>query len=769
MRFAGFSAAALAFCLLGAAALASPQGTVISQKTADGIIFATPQGFLQIAPWSDRIVHVMASRDAAWQGTFKLSVIGFSTHPKWRLRQTASAYTVSTKDIQVRIARKTGAVSFYNASGKPIAAEPQDARILPTQEAQTIGQSFIAHGGYYGLGQHPDGKMDYRGTTVHLQQENKDVGVPMLAAQDGYGILWNNASVTDVDVAIPAAPKTLFFRSEAGGGIDYYFVYGPKLDAVVAGYRALTGDAPLMARWSWGLFQSKEHYATRQELLDVAAKYRAMNVPLDAVVQDWQYWVPGQWGSHQMDPARYPEPAGMVKTLHDENVHVIISVWPRFDLGTANLAELDKAGAAYPDVYPNVYPKGEGRWYDPFSAAGRRIYWDQIMRTLGADGFDGWWLDASEAELGGQWGQMRDVMTADGSGKRVYNAYPLMHTMAVHDGMRRDQPDKRVFILTRSAFAGQQRNGAITWSGDTMGDWQTFKLQIPEGLNFSLSGIPYWSSDIGGFFSGDPASADYAQLFTRWFQFAVFNPMFRIHGTNYPKEIWRFPEETQKVLIDYDRLRYRLLPYIYSLSWQVTHHRGTMMRPLVMDFQNDPNAAESGDQYLFGNALLVNPVTQKDAVSRTVYLPGKTGWYDFWTGAAFHGGQTITAQADIATIPVFAHAGSILPLGPVLQYADQKSDAPVELRIYPGANGSFTLYNDAGDGYGYESGAYSTIRLLWNNARHRLTIAARQGTFPGMSKEVAFKVSCGAASAKGATKGISYSGAATSVSLPQCR
>ncbi|MDE2264765.1 MAG: glycoside hydrolase family 31 protein [Alphaproteobacteria bacterium] len=764
---------ALLFTLgAGQAFGASDAASVVTAmtKSATGITLQTDQGTLILEPWTNRIIHVVAFHNPDWKGAYNPAVIGKPHQVAWTVAETSEAYTLSTPALQVRVDRATAALSFRDPSGKIILDEPAHARSTPVSSdgPQAVRQDFAGSGAYFGLGQHPNGLMNYAGNIIHLQQANRDVAVPMLVSQSGYGILWNDAAVTDVDVGTASDPAGLTFRSEAGGGIDYDFIYGPTLDDVVAGYRDLTGDAPMMARWTWGLFQSKEHYATQQELLAVAAKYRALHAPLDAVVQDWQYWQAGQWGSHVMNPARYPDPAGMMQTLHGEHVHAIISVWPRFDLGTANLAELDKAGGMLAPVYPNVYPKGEGRWYDPFSAAGRDIYWRQIMRTLGRDGFDGWWLDASEAELGGQWGQMRDITTAAGPGAVVYNAYPLMHTTAVHDGMRRDIPGKRVFILTRSAYAGQQRNGAITWSGDTSGSWDNFRRQIPEGLNFSLSGIPYWSNDIGGFFGGDPKDPAYAELFTRWYEYGVFNPMFRVHGTGDSKELWQFEPDIQQILLRYDQLRYRLLPYIYSLSWDVTHNRGTMMRPLVMDFQDDPQVADITNQYMFGKALLVNPVTQKGAAVRTVYLPGKTPWYDFWTGTRFGAGQVIAAKADLGTIPVYVRAGSVLPLGPVVQYANEETDKPTELRVYPGADGQFLLYDDAGDGYGYQKGQYATVRLSWNDAEHRLIIGRRQGSYPGMAKSRRFEVTCGFTSTQ-KPQAVSYTGGERSVLLPDCR
>jgi len=754
------------------AAAGGEVGITALKKTASGITLHTTQGILVIEPWTDRIIHVTAYRNADWKGAYNPAVIARPQPVKWQLVESTDAYTLSTPALQVRVNRATAAISFRDSSGKVILDEPENARQTPAQGVGAVRQEFSEEFGHhypvFGLGQHPTGTFNYRGSTVHLQQANRDVAVPMLVSQRGFGILWNNASVTDVDADVAWDPNQIVLRSEAGGGIDYDFIYGPAIDGVIAGYRHLTGDAPMMARWTWGLFQSKEHYATQQELLDVAAKYRELGAPLDAVVQDWFYWKPGEWGRHVMDPARYPDPAGTVAALHKENVHTIISVWARFDKGLENAKELESIGGLFPRT-SNVYPAGEGRWYDAYLPAARDMYWRQVMKTLGTAGWDGWWLDASEAELSGNWGEMRTLQTAAGPGDVVYNAYPLLHTTGVHDGMRRDMPDKRVFILTRSAYAGQQRNGAITWSGDTAGSWDDFRRQVPEALNFSLSGIPYWSADIGGFFSGDPKDPAYAELFTRWYEFGVFNPMFRVHGTSYPKEIWQFSSEIGKVLLDYDRLRYRLIHYIYSLSWDVTHRGGTMMRPLIMDFQDDANTALIGDEYTFGKGLLVAPVIEKGAQTRTVYLPGRLPWYNFWTGERINSGKSVAVKAELETIPLFLQAGSILPLGPAIQYADQRSSEPMELRIYPGADGHFELYDDQGDGYGYEKGQYATIDLRWNDTKHELSIGTRHGKFPGMPQKIAFKAVCGAGEKAERSSVIIYSGVGRLVPLSGCQ
>ena len=746
---------------LSAGAIAMP--AVASAVEGSGLKVRTANGTVRIEPFSDRIVHVLAGPSERWDGNYNPAVIGQPRKVDVTTLETPDYWQLATSALQVRVAKASGAVSFHDAEGKLLVAEAGRA-----MTNAGVTQGFDYKGPVFGLGQHQNGKLDYTGTTVRLQQANRDVAVPMLVMPKGFGILWNNASVTQVDVGLPAGPHGVVIRSEAGQGADYDFILGPELDGVVAGYRELTGRAPMMARWTWGLWQSKEHYASQAELLDIAGRYRGMKVPLDAVVQDWQYWKPGEWGNHEMDPARYPDPKSMLDQLHALNVHAIISVWPRFDAGIRNTAEMDAAGVLYPALYNNVYPAGKGRWYDPYGARGRELYWSQIARTLAPAGWDGWWLDASEAELGGGWGQMRDVATAAGPGREVYDAYPLLHTTAVFEGSASAAPTKRPLILTRSAYAGQQRNAAITWSGDTEATWDVFRAQVPAALNFTLSGIPYWSADIGGFFGGKPQDPAYAELYTRWYQFGAFNPMFRVHGAGDGKEIWRFDAPTQKILLDVTRLRYRLLPYIYSASWDVTSRHGTMMRALAMDFRNDEQAVSTADQYMFGRALMVAPVTSPHADVRTVYLPAGTGWFDFRTGQRYAGGKVIVAKADIATIPVFVRAGSIVPLGPVLQYADEKSRQPLEVRVYPGSDGHFELYDDAGDGNGYQHGEYATRQIRWDQARTTLTIDPWQGSFPGLRREQAFVVRCGSQPTHDGVRVVAGS-APVSVPIGHCR
>jgi alpha-D-xyloside xylohydrolase len=704
----------------------------VVEKQAHGVLVRFSTGVLRLEVWSDRVVRVTYAPGAEIPAIRSLSAIAAPAAVPLEIKETPAGVDLSTLAFGAHIDKNTGLVSFSDLIGNTILQEA-GAREL------AVGTSFSLKPDeqIYGLGQHQNGLMSYRGTSIHLQQKNMEIAIPMLVSSRGYGLLWDNPAITDVEVG---KENLLRWTSETGKAIDYYFFYGPKADDVIAAYRKLTGPAPLLGKWVWGFWQCKERYATQAEMLGIVSRFRERHMPLDGIVQDWQYWKPGAWGSHEFDPARYPDPRGMVDSIHKMHAHILISVWARFDPGTANGKELEQAGALYPPVIPNVYPKGEGKWYDAFNPEGRRIYWKQIYQHLGTMGIDGWWLDATEPEIGGNWGEYRTFPTAAGPGATVFNAFPLMTTTAIYQGQRAETDRKRVVILTRSAYAGQQRNSAISWSGDIRGTWDVFRKQIPAGLNFSLSGIPYWNTDIGGFFGGDPKDPKYQELFVRWFQFGAFTPMFRVHGTGAGKEFWQFDEPTRKVLERFERLRYRLLPYIYSVSWQVTNNGSSMLRPLVMDFPGDRNALTIADQYLFGPALMVNPVTEAGASSRSVYLPGNAAWYDFWTGRREAAGHRVDAAAAVETMPLYVPAGSILPLGPDVEYVDQKPPDPLEVRVYPGADGSFILYDDAGDSYDYEHGAYTNIPFRWNDASKTLIIGKRTGAYEGMPRNRTFRI-----------------------------
>ncbi|HVT13710.1 MAG TPA: TIM-barrel domain-containing protein [Fimbriimonadaceae bacterium] len=534
----------------------------------------------------------------------------------------------------------------------------------------------------------------------------------------------------------PVEKPAIDWSAEFVDQTDTYFVYGPSLDAVVAQYRAATGPTPLFGKWAYGLWQCKERYKTQQELLDIAGEYRRRKIPLDNIVQDWFYWDPHPWGSHQLDANRYPDMKAAIDKLHAENVHLMISVWGKFAPGSANYEELDRAGYLYPAMEDFAGPAM--RYYDALNPQARAMYWRQIRDELLSKGIDAWWLDATEPEV--DMNRYRETKTALGPGVGVINAYSLKDTEGVYKGQRTAKPNQRVFILTRSVFAGQQRNAAATWSGDVTGDWDTFARQIPCGLNFCMAGVPYWCTDIGGFFSRPNSDPDYRELFVRWYQYGAFCPIFRVHGTGTDKEPWRFGPEDEHILVDFDRLRYRLMPYIYSLAWQVTSRGDTIMRGLPMDFDADPKVLDIADQFMFGHAMMIDPVIHPHATSRSVYLPAGAKWFDFWTGVSHAGGRSLDMAAPLSRMPILIRSGSIVPMGPELQYASEKPADPIELRVYPGADGSFTLYEDDGLDYGYEKGRYATIAIRWNDRTRTISFGTRHGSFPGLLGKRRFRI-----------------------------
>jgi alpha-D-xyloside xylohydrolase len=533
---------------------------------------------------------------------------------------------------------------------------------------------------------------------------------------------------------------SLYITAEVAERIDYYFFYGPDADQIIGHYRELTGEVPLYGRWAYGFWQCKNKYQSQAEIEGVAAKYRALHIPVDNIVQDWFWWV--TMGEMKWNP-HYSDPQGLINKLHDEHFHLMVSVWPFFRPGTGIYDEFDKNGwFVAKTVSGGFHPVGQAV-YDPTNPEARARYWQNIDTALFEKGVDAWWLDTDEPETEGREDNiLLDHKLNIGSGSRYANVYSLFHTEGVSEGQQKASDKKRVFILSRSGYAGMQRLGVTAWSGDVLSDWLSFQRQIPAGLNYSISGMPYWTTDIGGFISGgnlnDPK---FRELFVRWFQFGAFSPIFRVHGTRYPdeNELWSYGPEAQKILLDYDNLRYRLLPYIYSQAWQVTSNHGTLMRPLVMDWRTDVDAQNVGDEYLFGPSILVSPVTTQGAISRSVYLP-KTTWYDFWTGKKVEGGQRIEADAPLEKLPLFVRAGSIVPMGPTMEWSTEKPADPVEVRIYPGADGDFTYYEDENDNYDYAKGQHATISLHWNDAAKTLTFGTREGSYPGMVVKRTFNV-----------------------------
>ena len=576
--------------------------------------------------------------------------------------------------------------------------------------------------------------------------------IPFLLSSNGYGLLWDNYSASYF-YGSDDSGNSYRYVSESGKMVDYYFFYGPDFDKIIALYRETTGAAPMFPKWSFGLFQSQDRYKSQAEVLSVKDKYRNSKIPVDCIVQDWFYWEPDVIGSHIMWPERYPDPKHLVDELHKANLHAMISIWPVFAKGTPNYTEMEKEGNLTSIKWDNVMTHTFDNYYDAHSEKARKMYWQQARdKLIKPYGWDAWWVDQCEPDNGALLDLRRQADFATGKGIDYFNTYSLMHTDGLYSNWRKDIPGKRAFFLVRQAFAGQQRNAATLWSSDITCTWRAYKSQVPQGINACASGIPYWTSDIGGYhFNWAPpdwSTPQNRELFTRWFQFGTFSPIFRIHGKGERalfSDNWDL--KTKETLLNYDNLRYRLLPYIYSLSWKVTNEGYTIMRSLAFDFRYDLNVMSIPDQYMFGPAFLVNPVTfpmygngKHENSTRKVYLPAQTTWYDFWTGKSISGGQTIDAPAPVETIPLYVKAGSIIPLGPLLQYATEKPADPLEIRIYRGADGTFTLYEDENDNYNYETGQYSLVSFSWNDKKRTLSVSERKGSFPGMPANRVLKI-----------------------------
>ncbi len=752
-----------------------PANPVISvQQQPDGALLRLQGGYLRFRVCTDSIVRVTYSLEASVpEHTDFLVVKTEWPHAAFTLATTdPKTVTLSTSRLKIVVGRDDSAVQFLDAAGKTLAQEstrsltPVEVNGEKTLHPERFVNMWAAQEAFYGLGQHQAGVWNYRGEAVDLSQDNTNISVPLLLSSNGYGIFWNNGSRSRFNNRFVHA---FYLSSEVADAMDYYFLYGPEFDTIIAAYRELTGPAPMFGKWAYGYWQCKNRYASQQELLGIAEKYRAMQIPLDNIVQDWFWWnIMGEpvWNKN------YPDPAGMVKELHNENVHLMVSVWPFFRPGTPVYDDMEKRGYFIDRTVANSFhPVGQAL-YDAFNPDARKYYWKLMNDALFKIGVDAWWLDTTEPETEGR--EINILATnrvAIGNGARYANEFPLLTTTAVYQGQRGASNQKRVFILTRSAYAGSQRNAVAVWSGDVDPSWETFRRQIPAGLNLALSGIPYWTTDIGGFVDANPDDPAYRELYVRWFEFGAFCPIFRAHGTRTTNqnEIWSYGPEAQKILTDYDRLRYRLMPYIYSQAWKVTSEGATIMRPLVMDFRTDVRAQNTGDEFLFGPSLLVSPVTEPGATVRHMYLPTAT-WYDFWSGASIKGGRAIDAAAPLERLPLFVRAGAILPLGPEVQFAADKPGDPLEIRIYRGADGDFTLYEDENDTYNYEMGAYATIGFHWDDAKQTLTIGERKGAFPGMLKDRTFRIvfvqdnhGTGGAVTETADKNVAYSGKAISV------
>ncbi|HPR30555.1 MAG TPA: glycoside hydrolase family 31 protein [Prolixibacteraceae bacterium] len=578
-----------------------------------------------------------------------------------------------------------------------------------------------------------------KGEKTHLKMEWKpDAGVSYLG-------------LTVQDPGYADKQNKLSLCSEAGKQIDYYFIKGNDASEVISGYRDLTGKAPIVPKWAMGLWQSRERYRNQEQLLGVVQEYRKRNIPFDNIVLDWQYWPEDQWGDHDFDKQYWPDPDKMICDIHNMNAHIMISVWPKFYMGTQNFKRFEENGWLFMKNVELghrdwVGPGYLSTFYDAYNPEARKAFWEGLDEKLFSKGIDAWWLDATEPDIHSNvtLDERKSTLTPNyfGTGEEFFNSYSLLQAKGVYEGQRSSNPDKRVFILTRSAFAGQQRYAAATWSGDIVSRWDDLRDQIAAGINMGLSGIPYWTTDIGGFSVErryeHPTPADlkeWRELNTRWYQFGVFCPLFRIHGQFPLREIYNLAPENSveyQSMVYFDRLRYRLMPYIYSWAAAAWHENAVIMRGLVMDYAYDRNVHNINDQFLFGKAFMVCPIGSCGQRERKVYLPSDKGWYDFYTGRFYTGGQSLTVEAPLDRIPLFVPAGSILPVGPEIQYALQPSGGKLNLMVYTGDDASFTLYEDEGTNYNYEMGIFSQIELVYNEKEKTLTLGERMGSFPGM-------------------------------------
>jgi len=713
---------------------------------ATGVTFTLNPGRMRVSVCKDDVIRIQYTSASSIPSKTSLSVSASWGTPSFCVTEAAGVLTITTSRMKVKVTESSGLVSYTDLADGALTSEYSKSLTGATVEGvatNTVAAAFNSptSEALFGLGQHQDGVINRKGSTLRMLNANTEIQIPVLVSNKGYGLFWDNYSITNFAGNVSSNTR-YSFSSEAGDLVDYYFFYGPTIDQVIANYRTTTGPAPLFPKWAYGLFQSKDHYQSSSELTAVQNGYRNNNIPVDVIVQDWQYWSPAVWGSHLMDAGRFPDPAAIVKQLHTANIHTMISIWPLYQTRSNGVAtvtgELDNYNAlnAINALYPTTTANGTYHFYDTFNAMARTLVYQQSYdRLLGKYGWDAIWADNTEPQSYPEGVNVHAANTALGKGALVINAYPLQHNKAVYEGWRKVGPNnKRVYILTRSAFAGLQRYAAACWSGDINAEQAVYTRQIPAGLSFAISGMPYWTTDIGGYF-GTPTE----ELFTRWFQFGAFNPMFRIHGQA-PKELYgsQWSSTGKANMLAIDNLRYRLMPYIYSLAWKVTSAGYTIMRPLVFDFQNDTMVYGIKDQFMFGPALLVSPVTATGATSRSVYLPAGT-WFDFWTGMTTTGGTTMTANAPLSQIPIHVRGGSIVPMGPLIQFATQSID-PLEIRVYAGADASFTIYEDEGDTYNYETGQYAQIPLTWNDAAKTLTIGARTGSYTGMPATRTFNV-----------------------------
>ncbi|MFC6651694.1 TIM-barrel domain-containing protein [Paenibacillus rhizoplanae] len=775
------------------------------QSGEAGVRLETSEGMMHIGWCTPGIARIRYTLNAELSGKESLMVVSrpAAENVEYNVTELPGHLEISTGQLTIEVDKETCAFSYRAADGTLLTREPaRGGKTLERTEvyhtvfdasSDTVETGQGADGlraraegvnrrldreafhtklefewqeseALYGLGSHEEGMMNLRGRQQYLYQQNMKAVVPVLVSTRGYGILVDSGSyMTFHDDDFGS-----YLWSDADEEMDYYFIYGPEFDQITAGIRYLTGEAPMLPKWSFGYVQSKERYVSQAELLAIVQEYRERSLPLDCIVLDWQSWTGNLWGQKTFDPERFPDPSQMMDSLHAMNAKLMVSIWPIMGAGGENHEEMKARG----------FLLGNQATYDAFSEEARALYWKQANEGLFAHGIDAWWCDCTEPFEADWKGAVKPepeqrLLINTAESKRyldpgLINAYSMQHSKGIYEGQRAATSAKRVINLTRSAFAGQHRYGTITWSGDIAANWETLRKQIADGLNFCVTGSPYWTLDIGAFFvknhkeqwfcCGDydegVADLGYRELYVRWFQLGAFLPMFRSHGTDTPREIWQFGQEGELMydtLVNYLKLRYRLMPYIYSLAGAVAHRSYTMFRALAFDYREDVRVHSISDQFMFGPAFMVAPVTEAmyygpgsrelEGVlkQRSVYLP-EGEWYDYWSDERLEGGVTIVAKADLETLPLYVRAGSVVPLGPDVQYTDEQPEAVTRLKVYGGKDAVFTLYEDEGDNYNYETGSYAMIELSWCEADRSLTIGKRAGDYAGMQAVRQFAV-----------------------------
>ena len=774
------------------------------------VILASDSLRLRISFLSESIVRITFTDNKPFEPGLSLIVTTKSTYSDYTLKENATNFIISTPVITVIVEKETGGISYLDKKGSVLLSEPEHGgkwltskkvyRTPSNCDTWRVGKAitdfkqiredsrdvfeaklefvFAENEALFGLGSHEEGYGNLRGKYRSLYQHNHKIAIPYFVSTRGYGLLLDCCSLmTFHDDGVGS-----YLWADVVDELNYYFIYGGQFDKITRGYHLLTGQAPLLPKWAFGYTQSKERYVNATEMIDIVREYRRRQIPLDLIVLDWRSWNENYWGQKSFDPTRFPDPTSFINSLHQLNAHLMISIWPSMGGNCPDERDMRQGG----------FMLGDKTTYNAFLSDARRLYWDQANKGLFVHGVDAWWCDNSEPFVA-DWGgavqpesHVRLINNVENFKEYIdpalINAYSLFHTQGIYEGQRRTTSNKRVLNLTRSGFAGQHRYATVVWNGDISATWEVLRRCIPEGVNYCVTGEPYWTLDIGAFFLSytkdtwfwhgsysdgcrgltpsfitepDPQDTGcrdlgFWELYARWFQYGSFLPMFRTHGTDAAREIWRFGEVGSLFydnIAKYIRLRYQLMPYIYSLAGQITLNSYTIMRAIALDYPNDTNTFNLIDQYFFGSALMICPVTTPmyytlnsqpipDAPkTRPVYLPQGNQWYDFWSELIYDGGQTITANAPLDTMPIFVRAGSILPMTEVMQYVNEIPQAPYQIRIYRGKDSSFTIYEDAGDTYDYEQGKFVLINLSWVESLGQLIIEDRQGNFPELINE----------------------------------